>query len=453
MINVNFYGGLLIILVSSFFMSVIFLGNHLLRMYSVFKNGQFLFVLIWIGYEYYSIHGKPGWPWMVLGNGLGNSLELVQWYQFTGVLGGSLWVLVINILLFRFLSTKIKFETYKQLAYTIIVFFIILIVPVFVSVILFNRQVASYESLSVLVVQSNICPFTQKFHGKNQEAQFNSLMALTKDGLIEQVDLIVWPETALDSLWLYSDSDKRIKQIRDLISARNSSLLFGAMSFSFAQDDYFPRGVLRKADTVSFVVSNSAILMKKDSVMEYRKNILVPGVETKPVFFHNILSIPYFAELGGVGGALYTDFEKNLLTLNDSISVIPVICFESAYGEHVAGFKPDEPFIIVVITNDGWFTKKHAYNQHLLMSRLRAIENGTHVIRSANTGKSTHIDKTGRIHEFLPVAMEGSFTVNAYLSNTQTFYARNGDFIGRISVFFLIMVLLLIFAQYLKFRN
>jgi apolipoprotein N-acyltransferase len=453
MVSVNSTGGVLIIFINSFFMAIVFSGFSQMRRKLRGTSGYFLMIFLWLSYEYYLIHGKPGWPWLVLGNGLGSSGWLVQWYQFTGVLGGSFWVLLINILLFRFLSRKTKFETFSQLGFTMVVFLMLLLIPLVISLKLFNNKVPSDHFVSVLLVQTNIDPYTRNFEAIGMDEQLNRLIQLTEENITEGLDLIVWPETAIDSFFIADKNDQRLQSIHKLISANETSLLFGAMSFSEVQESEKYKSVLRKSDSASFVVSNSAILIGKDSLSEYRKNILVPGVETTPVFFHDVFSVGYFASLGGVSGSLYTDSTRRVLNLHDSAAIVPVICFESANGEHVAGFSPDRPFVIVNITNDGWFTREHAYNQHLLMARLRAIENNSELIRVANTGKSARIDSRGIVHESLPSGEEGTLLVKAGLKGSLSYYSLYGDFIGRIAVFFTIIAFLLVLAQFLRFKR
>jgi apolipoprotein N-acyltransferase len=448
--DISFSGGLLIILINSFFMSAVFLIFSLSRRKLIHITGYFLLAVFWLSYEYYLIHGKPGWPWLVLGNGLGNSIRLVQWYRFTGVMGGSLWVLVVNILLFRFLSTRRIFETLAQLGFTIAIFLLILLFPIIGSFFLLNRTGQTGSTVPVSIVQTNIDPNTQKFSGLSNCEQFEKLMELTKIHSESKPDLVVWPETALDSLWLSNLSDERLLKMQEYLSEMEISLIFGAMSFKTLNGLSINGPEVRKSDSLEFVVSNSAILLDNEKLQEYKKNILVPGVETSPVFFHDIFSVNYFTSLGGVSGGLYSDYKKTNLILNDSVALIPTICFESANGFHISGFRQVFPFLIVILTNDGWFTRQHAYHQHLLMARLRAIENSAEVIRSANTGISAHIDKYGFVKDFIPIGEEGSILVQAGLSNNFTFYARSGDYIGRIALFLFVLAILFLLVQFLK---
>ncbi len=450
MIWVNMAGGWMIILINSVLFSLVFtLFSHIRKKLGK-GSGYFLLILFWLSYEYYLLHGKPGWPWLVLGNGLGSAHSFIQWYSFTGILGGSLWVLLMNVLLFRFISQPARFTSLSQFISTVLVFSIVLLLPPLLSMRMKSAEVPSTHKIDILIVQTNLDPYTQKFINDPLE-QFNHLMEKTKGSYTAGTELIIWPETVLDSLWPGRAEDTRIHEIENFVEDRATGLLFGALSFREVTNSEEYRFALRKSDESYFVVSNSAFLWQQQKVQEYRKNILVPGVETVPVFFHEAFRIGYFASLGGVGGSLYTDNLKNTIKLNDSTAIIPVICFESAVGHHAVGFRPSKPFLIVNITNDGWFRFRHAYNQHLMMAKIRAIENRAEVIRVANTGISAHISVKGEVLEMLPAGTEGTMIIQANLSESLTWYARSGDFIGRISVFFTILALLLYLVQFLKF--
>jgi apolipoprotein N-acyltransferase len=60
----------------------------------------------WIAYEYLHQTWELAFPWITLGNGFASTHQLVQWYEYTGVYGGTLWIWVCNILLFLFLLQR-----------------------------------------------------------------------------------------------------------------------------------------------------------------------------------------------------------------------------------------------------------------------------------------------------------------------------------------------------------
>ena len=57
-------------------------------------------VCFWIGYEYLHQNWALNFPWMTLGNGFAVSHKWIQWYEYTGVYGGTIWIWIVNILAF-----------------------------------------------------------------------------------------------------------------------------------------------------------------------------------------------------------------------------------------------------------------------------------------------------------------------------------------------------------------
>ena len=94
-------GAILAIVANSVLMSLIWWLAHLAR--RIFKAGlgYLALVVFWISFEYFHFHWDIEWPWLTLGNGFANNVKIIQWFEFTGYLGGSLWVLLMNVLIFR----------------------------------------------------------------------------------------------------------------------------------------------------------------------------------------------------------------------------------------------------------------------------------------------------------------------------------------------------------------
>ena len=104
-------GGIAAFVLNALFMSLVFGLFHVVRT-KVFKsyNGYFTLIFFWIAYEYLHLDWDLSWSWLVLGNVFAPTYTWVQWYEFTGVFGGSLWVLLVNILIFIALT---KYSEYK----------------------------------------------------------------------------------------------------------------------------------------------------------------------------------------------------------------------------------------------------------------------------------------------------------------------------------------------------
>ncbi|NLD21741.1 MAG: hypothetical protein GX664_04580 [Bacteroidales bacterium] len=134
--------------------------------------------------------------------------------------------------------------------------------------------------------------------------------------------------------------------------------------------------------------------------------------------------------------------QKELSVLEDRYQnkVGAMICYESIYSEYyrkTALFGAD---FVAVITNDGWWGDTPGYHQHFRFARLRAIETRRDVVHVANTGISGFINQRGDVLQktgwWEPVAIKD----NIHANDALTFYAVNGDIIGRVACFLFFML-------------
>ncbi len=156
----------------------------------------------------------------------------------------------------------------------------------------------------------------------------------------------------------------------------------------------------------------------------YDKVRLVPYGEFIP-FGHVValFGIRSFAAQDGYGftsGAGLRPIETPLGT------ALPLICYEAVFPQHLndIGVRPD---YILQITNDAWFGNFSGPFQHFDQSRLRAIEQGLPVVRVANTGVSAVIDANGRVIESIGLNETGMRDVTVPGPRAATLYARTGD--------------------------
>jgi apolipoprotein N-acyltransferase len=106
-----------------------------------------------------------------------------------------------------------------------------------------------------------------------------------------------------------------------------------------------------------------------------------------------------------------------------------------------------------VITNDGWWGNTSGYKQHLTYSSIRAIETRRSIARSANTGISCFINQRGEIMQptewWVPDVIKSSLNLNEKI----TFYVKYGDYLGRVSDFFAIILLAYTLVNFLITRK
>lgn len=87
-----------------------------------------------------------------------------------------------------------------------------------------------------------------------------------------------------------------------------------------------------------------------------------------------------------------------------------------------------------MITNDGWWKNTPGYRHHFNFSPIRAIECRRDLVRVANTGISAIIDAKGMVIAQTPWWKKATLTGVVHLRRGRTFFARHGDFMGRISL-------------------
>jgi apolipoprotein N-acyltransferase len=113
---------------------------------------------------------------------------------------------------------------------------------------------------------------------------------------------------------------------------------------------------------------------------------------------------------------------------------VPIVCFESIFGPYISRNLPQEEGFICMITNDGWWKNTPGYRHHFNFSPVRAIENRRDFVRVANTGISALINARGMVIAKTPWWEKTTLKGKIHLRRGQTFFARHGDYLGRISL-------------------
>ena len=86
----SLFGAVMAVVFNSLFMALTFHLYHLSKkLIYKHKQGIFLLVIFWLGFEYLHLNWELSWTWLTLGNGFARWHQIVQWYEFTGVFGGS----------------------------------------------------------------------------------------------------------------------------------------------------------------------------------------------------------------------------------------------------------------------------------------------------------------------------------------------------------------------------
>lgn len=479
--NATVGGGIFAILANAFQMSLIF---GLFRWSRKWLNGALPYIFlafVWIAWErWYLTDAQISWPWLVLGNAFARTTGWVQWYEYTGTLGGSLLVWAANLGVFGILKSLAdgRWNTFngKARSAALLGTMALFVAPPLVSMLL--KPEACGETLDVVIAQPNIDPYN-KFGGMTQEEQ-NELLLGRFGNIPDSVPvLLVAPETFTgDVVTNEPSSSPTVRRLTSFLADHpNANLLVGASSRTYLKRALRPSYTARRAGKgIWMETHNSALMLDAYCFPEiFHKSKLVVGVEMTPypAIFSRIddwlggvmgrcvgqketrpLHFKEYAPTSGPSDAAGLSREETAapadtagMVLPDvsAVRTIPVgcaVCYESVYGEYCTRYVRRGARLLTVITNDAWWGDTPGYRQHLSYSCLRAIETRRWVARCANTGISAIIDPSGKVVShtswWQPEVLKGKVG----LSEGQTFFVIHGDFIGRLSTLMAALILL-----------
>lgn len=395
-------------------------------------------ICFYIGMEYLHQTWDLAFPWMTLGNGFASTHQLVQWYEYTGVYGGSLWIMLSNILAFEvYRSFRDPAHAASKLK-SILAFAAVLIIPSGLSIWMYSGYAEKSVPINVVAVQPNIDPYV-KFGGMSASEQLDILTRLTDSVAQVNSEYFIWPETAIPN---YGNED-RIRSNNDFIRLqdflskyKNGTLITGMESIKQYQDRETLSAKYDANSGTYYDNFNTAIQIENSAnVQFYHKSKLVPGVEKLP--FPKVMAFltPVFAKLGGTVGGWGWQENPTVFYAQSGVGVDPVICYESLWGEWIGRSVKEGAQFIAIITNDGWWGNTSGKDQHLLYAKLRAVETRRWVVRSANTGISAFINQRGDITKQSKWWTRTALKEDINLNSELTFYAENGDLLAKLLSF------------------
>ncbi|MEO8027976.1 MAG: apolipoprotein N-acyltransferase [Bryobacteraceae bacterium] len=229
------------------------------------------------------------------------------------------------------------------------------------------------------------------------------LIRLSREAAASHTDLIAWPE--MPAPVYYFEDRQFADQIGALARETGASVLLGTVGRA-------PSGA----------PLNSAAFVSPQGQLggQYSKINLVPFGEFVPPLFSWVNKIT--KEAGDYApGTKQTVFGAGGETLST------FICYESAFPDFVRVFVQDGAQLLVNISNDGYFGRSAAREQHLSLVRMRALENQRWILRPANNGITVAIDPSGRVTDRFPPYQQTAGRVAFRYVSTLTPYSRWGS--------------------------
>jgi len=422
-------------------------------------------IFFWLSFEYLHFNWELTWTWLSFGNIFANTTSWIQWYEITGVLGGTLWVLLSNIFVFIALQKWQALKNWRVFVRP----FTAIILPIIVSQFFFYEQDVQGKEVPIVLVQPNINPYSDKFDADNQ-AQLQGMIAQASVvSPLSSSALWLFPETAVQERSYYDDdykptrlfglwendlsTSKAVELLQETSRITGNPIISGVSSQQFFYSNDFTKAARQTRKGNEFYVCyNAAYYFNgNDTLGVYHKSKLVPGVEIMP-YAHLLKPLGDLAlDLGGtVGGLGIQNTVENFEWSLKDVSAAPIICYESVFGEHTGKFVQQGANVLCIITNDAWWGFTAGHKQHLALAKLRAIEHRRYVARCANTGISAFIDWNGQIVAETKYWEKACIVENVPLNTELTFYTKYGDYLGRISAMFAGLMLVLLISKGLR---
>jgi len=434
-------------------------------------------VSFWCSFEYLHLNWQLAWPWLNLGNVFAPQTGWIQWYEYTGTFGGTIWIFAVNILLYEvgknvviYLRSRKEQSGSQPAKRCAIVLGIaaattVILPPIFSKVIQKKYQIPKEQGIEAVIVQQNTDPWHEQYRMNNLE-HVQRLIEVAAPLLTPNTQLLICSESAIPHNLpvvnlLKNDFPKNryeyyAFQLLDSLIAQypKLNLIAGLSTADFYNYKATSTARHLEGDYYYDLFNTSACYNQGGTAGIYHKCRLVPGVEKMP--YPRLFGfLEYFViDLGGSTGSLGVDSVQRAFPLAGTDPLIQIgapICYESVYGELFGKFVLNGAQIMSVITNDAWWSTSPGHRQHFELSKLRAIESRKYVLRSANTGISAFIDPLGNSSQETTFGTRIAIRETVYPNDEITFYVKHGDYLARFAVG--VSAVLVLFQIILTIKN
>ena len=392
----------------------VFVGLFSLAVGELARRWQLAALLLapfpWVALEWLRTYVPfGGFPWNLVGSAVAPEAGWIQPAAYTGVYGVSFLVVGVNALAAHCWLAPSRRRLLLLGAVVILL----------AGAAYGGRRLPPVPTTETAVLVQTNLPQLEEFdpdwaatHG-DELAQLEELTrAAAREQAAGRPALILWPEIPV-SLYFHQDPVLRARLVQ-LAQATRSYLLVGIVDFRSSADG-------RRQPT------NSVVLLSPDGgfVGQYDKIHLVPFGEYVPLGRWLGFLEPLTAEV--------SDFvpgrEPAALPAGES-RLGPLICYEAIFPGLVRRFAVEGADVLVNVSNDGWYGRSAALEQHLNLARVRAVENRRFLLRATNTGITAVVDPYGRLVARAAVGTRTVLGAGYAPRGEQSVYTRHGDWLA-----------------------
>ncbi len=313
-----------------------------------------------------------GFPWLTLGYSQVPYSPLAGFAPIVGIYGVSILTALISGLSAALLTNKNM--TFRR--NSIVIITLLLAVGGVLRAIAWTSPIG--KPLQVALLQGNI-PQDVKWSPENAQHTIDSYLHMVQQS---KAPLIVLPETALPVIASQLDASTR-EMLTNHGKQNVGDIIVGMVEYDFDTNAYY----------------NSALSFGSAPSQVYRKNHLVPFGEFIPLkrvfgwIYRDWLNMP-LSDLSKGG------WEQTPMRISGQHIGVNV-CYEDVFGEEIIRQVP-EATLLVNISNDAWYGRSIAADQHMQFSQARALETGRMMLRATNTGATAAIDTQGFVTAHAP---------------------------------------------------
>ncbi|MBW2209318.1 MAG: hypothetical protein JRG79_20695, partial [Deltaproteobacteria bacterium] len=301
------------------------------------------------------------------------------WYEFTGIRGGTLWIILTNLAVLK------GWKIYGKRGLGAIApigagILLLILIPAFASYLIFQNFEEGGETVTIALIQPNLDPYTEKFVPEKQAQHLEAFFRTADSVCDDKTQFLFGPETLIVQQIDEGDptASPYFRQLLDFQKKYPKlNILLGIHSFKkLSNTDIPPGSRFNREKNFYYEPFNTALFLPPGSPPQfYHKTKLVPLFERMPFVQYLGFLGKYSLDLGGYSGT-YSLRQENSQFVSPvaSISILPIVCFESVFGLYSAQNLPREKGFICMITNDGWWKNTPGYRHHFNFSPVRAIE-------------------------------------------------------------------------------
>ncbi|MDR5899499.1 apolipoprotein N-acyltransferase [Halomonas vilamensis] len=370
-------------------LALFFAGTFwLYRRFTTPRFALLTFAGAWVLGEVLRTYLFTGFPWLLLGSSHVDS-PLAPWAPIGGVYLLSLFVAFSGAL-----GAELLF---RRRIWTLAPLAAIWVTPLFLPT---QWTTPSDMPTRVALLQGNL-PQLIKWTPEGQRKAANTYMQLTR-ALDDDIDLILWPETALPMV------ETQARPVLERVQA------------NLAADTALLTGIVQRDESGRFFNSVIGLGNVEGS---YHKEHLVPFGEYLPL--ESVLrgAINFF----DLPMSTFTPGERDQAPIQAAgVTLGNAICYEIIYPQLVAK-RARESNVLMTVSNDTWFGASIGPHQHLQMARLRALENGRYVARATSNGITAIIDAKGHVVERAPQFEAATLTGDVYAMEGVTPFTLMGS--------------------------